>query len=62
MGSLVKTNRHIRNRRRRDEMFESDARNSSIFEGARGLPGKKNHTGRRKRRSIAIRKKSASKS
>jgi hypothetical protein len=38
MASLVKTNPHLRDWRRRMAWIRANARDSSAFEGARGLP------------------------
>ena len=62
MLALVETNLYLRNRKTRRRWLEQNARESSIFEGARGLAQKARRSARisRKRRSIASRKKSVS--
>ena len=55
MASLLKTNPYLRNPRKRRLMLEQDSRESSMMEGARGLP----KAGQVKRRSQAYRKKRA---
>ena len=61
MLSLIEVNPYIRDTRARREMLQSNARQSSMFEGARGLPKVARQTKRRNRRSIASVKKLARK-
>lgn len=39
MASLIDTNPYLRDPEERARMLEENARQSSVFEGARGLPG-----------------------
>ena len=57
MASLAETNPYLRDPEQRRRMIEEDARQSSIFEGARGLKKPSAQTEEPARRSIASRKK-----
>jgi hypothetical protein len=60
MASLAETNPYIRDPETRRRLIEENARASSVFEGARGLPASpKLQPERRRRRSTASRKNSA---
>ena len=58
MATLIETNPYLRDPRVRRRWLEENARGSSIFEGARGLPpvGHQSASVSRKRRSKASRK------
>jgi len=58
MLSLTRTNPYIRDPKTRQRWLEENARESSLFEGARGLPGGSPYHSSRKRRAIASVKKS----
>jgi hypothetical protein len=58
MPALLKTNRYLRNARLRSQMITETARQSSIFEGARGLKARRQADVSSKRRVIASAKKS----
>jgi hypothetical protein len=59
MKALIETNRYMRDPATRRRWLEENARDSSAFEGARGLSGDQPRPCSRKRRSTASRKKSA---
>lgn len=62
MPSLVESNPYLRDAQARREMLELNARQSSMFEGARNLQVLKHQTRKRRiRPSIASAKKSAKK-
>ncbi len=58
MASLAETNPYLRDPEQRRRVLEEDARQSSIFEGARGLKPPASQPEPDKRRSTASRKKS----
>jgi hypothetical protein len=58
MLPLTRTNPYLRDLKIRQRWLEENARESSIFEGARGLPGGSLDHASRKRRPIASTKKS----
>jgi len=58
MRTLVETNPYLRDPKTRRAWLEENARESSVFEGARGLAGGQVLRASRKRRSMAARKKS----
>ena len=60
MRPLTETNPYLRDPETRRRMLEQNVRESSIFEGARGLPFGKPQKSSRKRRSNASRKKAVS--
>jgi hypothetical protein len=58
MSSLSKTNPYIRDLHTRQQWLEENARESSVFEGARGLSRDSSHRSSRVRRPIASAKNS----
>ena len=56
MSALIATNPYLRNARRRRRWLAENARESSAFEGAKGLPKPQKASSRR---SMASRKKAA---
>jgi len=58
MRTLAESNPYLRDPKKRRAWLEENARESSAFEGARGLAGGQVLRPSRKRRSIASRKKS----
>ncbi len=60
MKPLSETNPYLRDAQARKRMLEENARQSSIFEGARGLPKPDSQPPLRKRRSTAAAKKPVS--
>jgi hypothetical protein len=57
MASLLETNPYLRDPETRRLMLEEDAYQSSVYEGARGLPRPAQSFTASKRRSMAARKK-----
>ena len=59
MATLIDSNPHLRDDEERRRMTEENARESSMFEGARGLPRAESQTPRRVRAVNAEAKKEA---